>query len=773
MPALLDRLRHLPANTIVFHTSIMQDAAGGRFIDATQSVPLVAAAANAPVYVVDDVDVGNGAVGGDVLSWAAQGREAAGMALRVLNGEKPQDIPAKITPNVNLFDWRALQRWGLSESRLPPDSTVSYRQSSVWDSQKRYIIGGLSLIVFEALLIFAMLWFRAKQKRTEAELVLTKDRLLLALEGGGSAGWEWDLKTGRGRWFGDLPTIFGIPSDNFEGREEDFRQRLHPEDRDLAVKSSAEAMQRHEPYAGEFRVVRADGAVRWLTSRGKFYYDAAGDAVRMLGMATDITERVETDAALKKSEEKFSKAFRQSPMLLSITTVQDGRYVEVNDTFLELTGCKREEIIGRTPFDIGLLPDASVRAAIVERLAAGDVVRNYEFAIPTRLGEVRTGLGSAELIEINGTPCILAGATDITDLKRAEATLRESEERFRLVANTAPVMIWMSGVDKLCNYFNRTWLEFTGRPLEAELGSGWAEGIHPEDQDQIMDTYAKYFDLREPFQVEYRMRRNDGEYRWILDSGLPRFEADGRFAGYIGSAIDVTEHKRAEEALSMVSRKLIEAHEEERTRIARELHDDIGQQLVSLILNLGWLKSSPNSSLEEVREGIGQAMKQASKLGSDMQGLSHRLHTSKLDYLGLAGAAAGLCRELADQHKAQIEIHSENIPQDLAQNISLTIFRVLQEALQNALKHSGSQRFQVSLQGHSNSLLLSVRDEGVGFKTSEALRGRGLGLTSMKERIKLVAGELRIDSQPGKGTTIHVRVPLVSATMSAIAAKRS
>src|SRR6476659_7372140 len=102
------------------------------------------------------------------------------------------------------------------------------------------------------------------------------------------------------------------------------------------------------------------------------------------------------------------------------------------------------------------------------------------------------------------------------DLKRAEATLRESEERFRLVANTAPVMIWMSGVDSLCNYFNRTWLEFTGRSLEAEIGNGWFDGVHPEDRNPLVDTYTNCFDRREPFQTEYRLRRNDGEYRWIF-----------------------------------------------------------------------------------------------------------------------------------------------------------------------------------------------------------------------------------------------------------------
>jgi PAS domain S-box-containing protein len=148
-------------------------------------------------------------------------------------------------------------------------------------------------------------------------------------------------------------------------------------------------------------------------------------------------------------------------------------------------------------------------------------------------------------------------------------SIRESERRFRLVANRAPVMIWMSGPDKLCNYFNQTWLDFTGRSLEAELGNGWSEGIHPDDLKKCLDIYTHSFGLREPFRMEYRLRRHDAEYRWVLDIGVPRLSLDGSFAGYIGSCLDITDHKLAEKSLADVGRRLIEAHEEERTWIAR------------------------------------------------------------------------------------------------------------------------------------------------------------------------------------------------------------
>ena len=763
MPTLLERLRHLPGDSIVFHTSIMEDAAGAHFIDATQSVPMVAAAANAPVFILDDVDLGNGPVGGDLLSWAATGRLAAEMAVRVLNGEKPEDIPIVKSPGVYMFDWRALKRWGLQEKNLPPGSIVVNREPTVWELYKWYIVGGVSLILIQTLLIAGLLWHRRRLKKAENELAIIYDRFRVAVQAGKSVGWDWDVKSGRDEWFGDLQTIFGIPAETHSGKVEDFRRRVHEDDRELVWKSISAARKNRQPYIAEFRVHRDDGTTCWITARGKFYYASNGDAERMLGIAVDITDRKEMEQRLHQSQERLG-AVVQSAMDAILAVDEKHRIVLFNPAAEKMFGCTTEEAMGTNVWRF--LPEglSSQRSKQIRLVGKGDVTSRSSGTVESLWALRANGHAfpieaSFSQIETDGNKLLTVIVRDVTERRRAEQILRESEERFRLVANTAPVMIWMSGIDKLCNYFNQPWLEFTGRPLESELGNGWADGVHRDDFDTCFRTYSEAFDRREPFRMQYRLRRYDGDYRWVSDIGVPRFDPDGSFAGYIGSCIDVTEQKLAGEALATIGRKLIEAHEEERTWIGRELHDDINQRLALLAVELdNWNQHPPPKS--EFHQYVQTAKQRITDLGKDVQALSHRLHSSKLDYLGLASAASSFCREMAEQRRVEIDFSQSGVPRNLPKEISLSLFRVLQESVQNALKYSGVGHFKVELTGTSTEVQLIVNDLGAGFDQQDMVNHRGLGLISMRERLQMVGGQFSVTSEPGRGTTIWARVPL-------------
>jgi signal transduction histidine kinase len=243
----------------------------------------------------------------------------------------------------------------------------------------------------------------------------------------------------------------------------------------------------------------------------------------------------------------------------------------------------------------------------------------------------------------------------------------------------------------------------------------------------------------------------------------------GIVGGILIFAEDITHRKKMEEAISGMSRKLIESQEQERVRIGRELHDDIGQRLALLAVEIQQLHQD-SFTLPEVLSRMGELQKQTTEIATDVQSLSHELHTSKLEYLGLAVAMRSFCREFGEHHKVEIDFQSHDLASPVPPDISLCLYRVLQEALHNSAKHSGGGHLEVQLWGTSDQIYLTVRDSGLGFDREAAKESRGLGLISMQERVKLVNGTLSIESQPKRGTTICARVPLGTGSGSMRAA---
>ena len=420
-------------------------------------------------------------------------------------------------------------------------------------------------------------------------------------------------------------------------------------------------------------------------------------------------------------------------------------------------------LAGEREFVERLHPDDRER---VSKIVAEAVQRgseyNAEYRIVRNDGAIRWFADSGRFyFATDGEVSRFLGiAVDITERKQAESALRESEERFRSVSNTAPVLIWMVDTNKLCTYFNKTWLDFTGKPLSAEVGNGWAEGVHPEDLRQCIETFSQAFDRRKPVNMEFRLMGRDGQYHWLLDIGVPRFNSDGSFAGYIGSCIDVTEHKFAEEVLYGINSRLIEAQEQERTRIARELHDDFSQRMAILAIELDLLKKGIPSLHGNVLNRMDRLREQVREMGSDIQALSHELHCAALDHLGVAVAMRGFCADFGQKQKLNIDFHSQELPSHESPAVSLCLYRVLQEALHNAAKHSRASRFNVQLLGISGEIRLTVSDDGVGFDVESIKKAQGLGLISMRERVKLVNGTFSIDSALNAGTEINVRIPV-------------
>jgi signal transduction histidine kinase len=262
-----------------------------------------------------------------------------------------------------------------------------------------------------------------------------------------------------------------------------------------------------------------------------------------------------------------------------------------------------------------------------------------------------------------------------------------------------------------------------------------------------------------PYELVLELVRSDGTHRWVMGRGEVLRDAANQITGLRGTVQDITERKLAEEALSNVNGRLIEAQESERARIARDLHDDIGQRVAVLAMALSQVKNMLPPG-NEARAYVESIQKQTVEIITDVQALSHELRPPRLLHLGVVAAMQGFCQDLAVQHSVEIDFTSKHVPASVPSDISLCLFRVMQEALHNALRHSLVRRFEVQLHGTENAIYLMVRDEGVGFDFDAASRGEGLGLSSMKERLKLVGGELFVKAQPAAGTTVLARAPL-------------
>jgi PAS domain S-box-containing protein len=344
----------------------------------------------------------------------------------------------------------------------------------------------------------------------------------------------------------------------------EFASLVHPEDREANLAELRRLQAGEVPsFEIENRYVHRDGQPIWVHKFVSVLPDKTGKPAYHLALVTDITERKRAGAALRESEEKLRLFIEHAPAALAMFDRQM-RYLAVSRRWLADYRLGDKTIVGRSHYEV--FPEIPDRWREAHRRGLeGEVVRADEDCFPRADGSVQWERWEVRpWKQADGTiGGIVIFSEDIGARKQAEEALVQSEERFRLMADHAPVMIWMSGTDKLCTWFNKPWLAFVGRSMGQELGFGWSENAHPEDLDRCLQTYSAAFDARQPFTMEYRLQRHDGKYRWVLDNGIPVHGVGGEFTGYIGSCIDINDRKRAEGALQQSeaqARELLDYH---------------------------------------------------------------------------------------------------------------------------------------------------------------------------------------------------------------------
>lgn len=346
---------------------------------------------------------------------------------------------------------------------------------------------------------------------------------------------------------------------------------------------------------------------------------------------------------------------------------------------------------------------------------------------------------------------------------RSASILDESERLFRSTADSAPVLLWLADTSGYRYYFNRPWTEFTGRGLEHEEGEGWYAGVHPDDISHCRYRYAAAVRNCDRFEAEYRLKTAMGDYRWVQDFGLPRTGPNGEHMGFIGSCVDRTERKRVEKALHQLSGRLLELQDDERRRISRELHDTTAQNLAVLSMNLCVLKDSVKLLGQRPRQAVADCLSLTERCSHEIRTLSYLLHPPLLDELGLVSALRAYTTGFTQRTGVQVELKIEDIGR-LSADIETTLFRIVQEALTNVHRHSGSAKAEIRIVRDPKEVKLQVSDEGKGVPP-EALEmisegaNLGVGVAGMRERASQLGGQLKIASSD-RGTTITAILPL-------------
>jgi signal transduction histidine kinase/ABC-type uncharacterized transport system substrate-binding protein len=687
MPSLLDNVRQLPKDSIVFYTSISVDASGRHFISAKETAPMVAAASDVPVFGMGDVLLGTGIVGGYVVSYSAQGKLAAQMIRRILTGEKPESIPIIDGTNAYVFDWMALRRWKLKESRLPNGSIVLFRIPTIWERYPGQIIG-TGIVLLALLALSAYLLFERRRRRS-AEVLLQSN---LAFE----------------RLISELSSYF---------------INLTSETIDPGIRQALDTL------LSFFKV----------------------DRISVLEFSVHGTELLRTYSSSEAGNVPTLNRFRLDEYPWFTTKILNKDKLLIADL---------ENIVGISGSEKGYFTSQKIRSLASIPLEAGQALLGALVLIMVR---DKAEWSDHLLDQLTAVGQVFANALV---RKRADDALVSSEMLKGAILSALSSSVTVLNETGEIILTNSRWREFVDpviRDAGLVVGTNYFEACKRAGQrgddaakKALEGMEAVLCGLQERFELEWKLA-NSASQQYSLMTVTP---LSNHVNGLVVSYADVTARKQAEEERLELSGRLIRAQEDERSRLARELHDDFNQRLAVLAIDLERTASVISDSPIEATRRMHELWNRVSEIGADLHSLSHRLHSSTLESLGLVLGVSSFCRDFTEQQGIQVDFAHKEVPRRISPEVALCIFRIVQEGLRNVKRHSGASRAEVRLEGVADTLHLSLTDEGIGFDNTNRSTRTGLGIRSMQERLRVLGGRVEIRSLPKQGTTIDVWVPL-------------
>ncbi|MDP3555974.1 MAG: PAS domain S-box protein [Bacteroidota bacterium] len=518
----------------------------------------------------------------------------------------------------------------------------------------------------------------------------------------------------------------------------------------------------------------------------------------------DITQGKLIDSANEHAEERFAKAFNSSPIPLSISRLSDECIVDINDSFLELFEFNKKEVIGKTPMNLKIYGDNDINNTtynneLISYLRKRDTLNKHELTLFTKTGKPLNLIFSTELILVNGEHHILSTYIDLTEKLKSQKIIADSEAWFRSIADNSPVMLWGADSNQVCNYVNSTFIEFTGQSTKQILESDWTDIIHPEDIESFQKIYNKAFDLRKPFQREYRLKRADGRYRWIFDFAKPILMPDGSFKGYIGSCADV----HSKHALYVKLERLVKERTLELTQSLekeKELNDAKSRFVsmashefrtpLSSILSSVYLiekyadltESKNDAEYNEKRKKhilrIKNSINHLTEILNDFLSLD-KLTQGKVEVKNEEFDLKVFSHEIVEEIKNILKfnqyVNYTYVGETLVFQDKRILKNIFLNLLSNAIKYSEEgMPIQLNIEVTKKKIIIIVEDNGIGipdeeqnnifnkfFRAKNALNieGTGLGLNIVKRYLELLDGIISFTSKPSEGTTFSIQIP--------------
>jgi len=593
---LIAKTSSLPEKSLILHTWQQSRDEQGNVLENGEMLAAIAESANVPLYSMNPRTVFSqaqvpthrtGIIGGYSTTSQTSGSKAAEIVLKIANGARPQDIPVQNAPVEPIFDWRELQRWGINENQLPPGSIVEFRQVTFWTQYKWRILVVTAVLLLQTSLITGLLIERRRRSRATRGLAESEERYRNVVQT------QTELIC---RYLPDTTLTF--VNDAYcryfgKSRKELLGTKfleLIPEHTRLVASSHVQSLLENPRIeVNEHEAIRPDGSISWQQWVNYVIVNRNGGIKELQGIGRDITERKLAEEALQVSEKRFAKAFSANPQPMSLTTLDDGRYIDVNESFLQMSGYDRREVIGSTSLELGIFQEPEDRERLVRPLRENGSVRNLELKFRTKGGEFRILLSSAELIQLGGQPCVLVASSDITERKRLE------EER-----------------------------------------------LHAENE------------------------------------------------------------------LSQLTARLFNLQDEERRRIARELHDGTAQNLFAISIDIDLMRKQTSNGDSEINSLLDESATLCEQSLQEIRTLSYLLHPPLLDQVGLVSALKWYVEGFSKRTGIEVSLVALDIGGRMGSEIETALFRIVQEGLTNIRRHSCSETASIRLRRDSEQIFLEI-----------------------------------------------------------------